>query len=162
MAPPHHIQWVGGPEWARSHDHLASVSVVVSSGGRIFYIVDEGPIASVALPANWFLVARDAFNGVVLWKKPIGLWEGHLRGFRSGPVELPRRLVAVSERVFVTLGYGKPLTALDAATGDVVRTYQGTDGTLEIVYANDVLFLVMGEIDVAELARRRDASVPPR
>jgi len=161
VAPPHHIQWVGGPEWARSHDHLASVSVVVSSGGRIFYIVDEGPIASVALPANWFLVAQDAFNGVVLWKKPVGPWEGHLRGFRSGPAELARRLVAIDNRVYVTLGYGKPLTALDAATGDVVRTYQGTDGTLEIVYANDVLFLVTGEIDVAEVARRRDASPSP-
>jgi len=162
VAPPHHIQWVGGPEWARSHDHLASVSVVVSSGGRIFYIVDEGPIAAVALPADWFLVARDAFNGVVLWKKPIGLWEGHLRGFRSGPAELSRRLVAVGEQVFVTLGYGKPLTVLDAATGEVIRTYQGTDGTLEIVYANNVLYLVTGEIDVAELTGRRDASPSPR
>ena len=78
VGPPRHLQWVGGPKWARSHDHLASVSVVVSSGGRLFYIVDEGAIAAVALPAKWFLVARDAFNGVVLWKRPIGPWEGHL------------------------------------------------------------------------------------
>ena len=64
------------------------MSIAVSSGGRIFYIVDEGPIASVALPSKWFLVERDAFNGVFLWRRPIGTWEGRLRGFRSGPVEI--------------------------------------------------------------------------
>ena len=145
VAPPHHIQWVGGPEWARSHDHLASVSAVVSSGGRIFYIVDEGPIASVALLAKWFLVARDAFNGVTLWRRPIGPWEGHLRGFRSGPAEVARRLVAVNDRVYVTLGYGEPVTALDAATGKTVRTYEETENTLEIVCAEGLLFLVGGD-----------------
>lgn len=122
VAPPYHLQWVGGPKWARSHDHLASVSAAVSSGGRIFYIVDEGPTESVALPSKWFLVARDAFNGVVLWKRPIGPWEGQLRGFRSGPAEIARRLVAIDDRVYVTLGYGKPVTALDAAKGETVRT----------------------------------------
>ena len=142
---PHHVQWVGGPKWARSHDHLASVSAVVSSGGRIFYIVDEGPVASVALPPKWFLVARDAFNGVVLWKRLVGSWEGHLRGFRSGPAELPRRLVAVNDRVYVTLGYGKPTTVLDAATGKTIKTYDQTEGTLEIVFHDGVLFIVVGD-----------------
>lgn len=159
---PYHIQWVGEPTWARSHDHLAGMGAAVSADGRIFYIIDEGLIAAVTFPAKWMLVARDAFNGVILWKRPVGPWEGHLRGFRSGPAELPRRLVAVGQRVFVTLGYGTPVTALDAATGDIVRTYQGTDGTLEILYAGGVLFLVTGEMDLAELKRRRDASPPPR
>jgi len=158
---PYHIQWIGEPKWARSHDHLASVSAAVSAGGRLFYIADEGPIAAVALPAQWMLVARDAFNGVVLWKKPVGPWEGHLRGFRSGPPELPRRLVAVGERVYVTLGYGKPLTCLDAATGELVSTYPGTEGTLEIVYREDVLYLVTGDMDMAEVARRRGAAPAP-
>ena len=83
-----YAQWVGGPKWARHHNHLSSTMPMVSSGGRLFIIVDEGPTASLALPANWQLVARDAFNGVVLWKKPIGPWEGVLRAFRSGPVDL--------------------------------------------------------------------------
>jgi len=145
VGPPHHLQWVGGPKWARSHDHLASVSVVVSTAGRIFYIVDEGLIAAVALPPKWSLVARDAFNGVLLWKKPVGPWEGHLRGFRSGPSGLARRLVAVDNRVYVTLGYGKPVTALDAATGKTVRTYEGSDNTLEIVCDKGLLLLVAGD-----------------
>ena len=152
VGPPRHMQWVAGPKWARSHDHLASVSVVVSSGGRIFSIVDEGPISAVALPAKWFLVARDAFNGVLLWKRPVGPWEGHLRGFRSGPPEISETLVAVGDKVYVTLGYGKPVTALDAATGRTVKTYQGTDDTLEIAHYNDVLFLVTGKRAEEKLA----------
>ena len=52
-----------------------------------------------------------------MWKKPIGPWEGHLRGFRTGPPEIHRRLIAVSDRVYVTLGYGEPVSVLDGATG---------------------------------------------
>ena len=84
--------------------------------------------ASVALDPQWSLVARDAFSGVLLWKRPIELWEGHLRDFRTGPSDLARRLVAVGDRVYVTLGYGEPVTALDAATGETVRTYGSVEG----------------------------------
>ena len=69
FGPPDQIQWVVGPQWARSHDHLSSISGAVSSGGRIFYVVDEAPIALVILEPDWYLVARDAFNGVLLWKR---------------------------------------------------------------------------------------------
>jgi len=143
ITPPRHMQWVGGPRWARSHDHLASISAAVTAAGRLFHIADEGPVASVKAPAKWMLVARDAFNGVLLWKKAVGPWEDHLRPFRSGPAELPRRLVAVGDRVYVTLGYGKPVTALDAATGEVVRTYEGTENTHEIVAHGEHLYLVV-------------------
>jgi len=143
IEPPRHTQWVSGPGWGRSHDHLSSLSAAVSANGRIFYIVDEGPIASVTAPSVWMLVARDAFNGVLLWKKKISPWENQLRPFRSGPAELPRRLVAVGERVYVTLGYGRPVTALDAATGEVLRTYEGTENTHEIVVHGHNLYLVV-------------------
>ena len=142
VGPPRHIQWVGGPAWARSHDHLASVSALVSAGGRIFYIADEGPVEAVVLPPKWVLVAQDAFSGVVLWKRPIGVWEWHLRGFRSGPPEIGRRLVAIADRVYVTLGYGSPVAELDSATGETLKTYQGTDGTSEIIHSDGTLYLV--------------------
>ena len=144
VGPPEHLQWVGGPAWARSHDHLSSVSAAVTSGGRLFSIVDEGPAAAVALPAKWRLVARDAFSGVVLWKRDVAPWEDHLRGFRTGPAAISRRLVAVGDRIYVTLGYGKPATALDAATGKTVRTYRGTDDALEITVADGVMHLIVG------------------
>ena len=49
---------------------------------------------------------------------PITNWEAHLRGFRSGPPEIGRRLVATGDRVYVALDYGEPVTVLDAATGE--------------------------------------------
>ena len=144
VGPPRRYQWIAGPKWARSHDHLSGTSALVSAGGRIFYIVDEGPIASVAIDPKWFLVARDAFSGVLLWKRSVRPWEGHLRNFRSGPAALARRLVAVGNRVYVTLGYGKCVTALDAATGKTVKTYEQTDNALEIVHHDGVLLVVVG------------------
>ncbi len=145
VGPPHHLQWVGGPKWARSHEHLASMSAAVSTGGRVFYIIDEGPVASVQLPPRWRMAARDAFSGVVLWKRDIPEWEDHLRGFRSGPVDITRRLVAAGDRVFVTLGYGAPVSVLDPATGKTVKTYEGTEDTREILYSDGMLFLVAGD-----------------
>ena len=165
VSSPFHVQWVGGPKWARHHNHLSSTSAMVSAGGRLFAIVDEGPPASLALPAKWMLVARDAFSGVVLWKKPVGPWEGVLRPFRSGPTELARRLVAIDEHVYVTLGYGQPITALDAGTGDVVRTYTGTEQTVEIIHDDGAIYAVAGTIDpqkYAEALRRGKASPAPR
>ena len=164
VGPPRHLQWVADPKWARSHDHLSSVSAVVSSGGRIFSIVDEAPAAFVALPSEWRLVARDAFNGVLLWKRPIGPWEAHLRGFRSGPPHISRRLVAVGDRVYVTLGYGEPVTALDAATGETNKTYEGTEGTLEILCHDGALFVVAGDRaaeQAADVAWRRGVTPAP-
>ncbi len=144
---PSRMQWVGLPEWTRNHNYLNSYSAVVSSGGRVFYVLDEAPPHSINLPSQWSLIARDAHNGIVLWKKAIASWEGHMRRFRSGPTELPRRLVASGDRVYVTLGYGGPLSELDAATGEVVRVYENTEGAHEIIFSNGILYLVAGEID---------------
>jgi len=147
VGPPQHFQWIAPPRFSRSHDHLASVSTVVSAGGRIFYIVDLGSVAFAGASPRWRLVARDAFSGVELWQREISSWEYHLRDFRSGPADLARRLVAVGDRVYVTLGYDEPVVALDAATGRTVHTYENTRGTQEIVCAGGRLFLVLGRRD---------------
>jgi outer membrane protein assembly factor BamB len=162
VASPFHVQWVGDPKWARNHNHLSSTSAVVSAGGRLFAIVDEGSIASLDLPPQWRLVARDAFNGVVLWKMPIDPWEGVLRPFRSGPADLARRLVAMGDRVYVTPGYTKPVVALDAATGAVVRQYAATDGADEIICDGKTLYVVAGVIpaDAYAAAQQRGAASP--
>jgi SAM-dependent methyltransferase len=142
IGPPRHLQWVGSPRWSRHHDHMASVSAVVSSAGRIFYIIDEGPKASIQLPPKWSLVARDAFNGTILWKQPISSWNTHLWPLKSGPAQLPRRLVAIVDRVYVTLGLDAPLAVLDAATGKTIRTYEDTKATEEVIFSDGVLFLL--------------------
>jgi len=145
VGPPRHLQWVGSPRWSRHHDHMASMSACVSSAGRIFYILDEGPTSSIRLPARWSLIARDAFNGTILWRRPIGLWDTHLWPLKSGPAQLPRRLVAVGETVFVTLGLDAPISALDAATGHTLRTYDRTQGAEELIVADGVLFCLISD-----------------
>ena len=67
---------------------MSSFSACVSADNKVFYIFDEGSTYSPYLPCRWKLVARDAFSGVLLWKRSIDPWEGHLRDFRSGPTEL--------------------------------------------------------------------------
>ena len=164
VGPPHHLQWVGGPKWARGHEVLATISMVVTAGGRIFYIADEGPTASVDLPSQWVLVARDAFNGVLLWKRPIPKWESRYRPFRSGPTHLPRRLVAVGDDIFVTLGLEEPVVRLDAASGEVQMTYAETAGTEEILFQDGILYLVTGNLAqqrAADQAVRRGQKLPP-
>ncbi|MGQ9731973.1 MAG: outer membrane protein assembly factor BamB family protein, partial [Candidatus Zipacnadales bacterium] len=142
VGPPYHIQWVAEPHHTRHHEHLASISVVVEDAGRLFYIIDEAPTASIFLRPSWALVARDAYNGLLLWKRSIARWESHMLGFRSGPAALSRRLVAVGGRVYVTLGYEAPVTALEAATGETLHTYEDTKGTEEILCAEGLLFMV--------------------
>ena len=54
----------------------AGMSAMVSAGGRLFYIWDEGPLGLTdpRYPAKWSLIARDAFNGSILWKRPMTDW----------------------------------------------------------------------------------------
>jgi len=145
LDPPASLQWVTGPKFSRSHEHLASLSAAVASGGRLFSLEDVGPIESVAFPPAWFLVARDAYNGITLWKRKMGPWEWHLREFRHGPPQLTRRLVAVDNRVYVTLSYGGPVEAIDAATGETVTAFKGTEGAEEVVFIDGMLLLAVGD-----------------
>lgn len=143
VGPPRHLQWVGSPRWSRHHDRMASMSALVSSGGRMFYIMDQGSRISIQLPPKWKLMARDAFNGVVLWERDIPDWQSHLWPLKSGPSQLTRRLVSSDDTVFATLGYNAPTTAIDAASGETLRTYEGSEATEEIIHTGDLLFLVV-------------------
>ena len=147
--PPRRLKWIAGPLWSRSHDSAPSVTSMASAGGRLFYIVDEAPMSmSGDAPDKWSLVARDAFNGLELWRIPIGQW-----GWRSWarqftvrftiPTHVPRRLVAVGNRVYVTLGFNAPLTELDARTGEILQTYEGTQFTDELLCIDDKLIVAI-------------------
>jgi len=158
VAAPKHLQWIGGPLWSRSHEYDSSLCAMVSSRGRLFYIFDEGPtgIVDKRIPDRWTLIARDAFSGVILWKRKIPLWGWKAwrtemenidwRTMRSQrlnlPLGAPRRLVAVGDRVYVTLGYHAPVTELDAATGETLRTYAATERTDEIICTNGTMVLL--------------------
>lgn len=62
VGPPRQIQWAAAPLWARHHDTVPSVSAMVSSKGRLFYISDEAPVAKS-------VCVIDAGSGRQLWKK---------------------------------------------------------------------------------------------
>ncbi|MGM0486080.1 MAG: PQQ-binding-like beta-propeller repeat protein, partial [Planctomycetota bacterium] len=178
VAPATALQWRAKPMYCRSHEIDSSVPAMVSASGRLFYILDEGPIGVTdpRFPPQWKLIARDAFNGVLLWKQPLKPWGWPewkpqigdadwrtLRGQRTRfPAEVPRRLAAVGDRVYMTLGFtDEPLSILDAATGQVIAECEGTEGTQEIVVDGDTVFAKV-KPSRAEAASRRGDKVPTR
>ena len=156
VGPPGSLQWNAEPRFTRSHEHIPGINALVSTGGRIFYIVDEAPVASMRCPSQWQLVARDAFNGIMLWKRPIETWYPHIVNWGQTPRQLQRKLIAVGDRVYVTLGLHAPLTAVDSATGETVRVYENTEGAEEIIFHQGVLLVAVRSVDeerAAEIAK---------
>ena len=176
VGPPRSLQWFAGPTSERSHNWTTSTDGFVTAGGRVFYLRDEGPIsvmphkavgmnwasarvpAAASLPEKWALIGRDAFSGVLLWKRPlsgfgqfqfedVGPSQPTLWNTWSSPLQLHRRVVAQGDRVFATLSYRGGLTALDAATGDTVWEYKPQGFVDEIICDGARLFLrVRGNI----------------
>jgi outer membrane protein assembly factor BamB len=143
VGPPRRIQWMAGPKWLRNHDFMSSLHAMVTSNGRIFYVLDEGLRNHIFLPARWVLIARDAYNGTVLWRQPLEDWHPNNWPLKSGPGHNPRKLVAVGDRVYVAAGMAAPVTAYDAATGKKILEYEGTKPTQEIILSDATLYLVV-------------------
>lgn len=174
VGPPRHLRWVSGPPYCRSHEIDSSVSALVTAAGRMYYILDEGliGITDPRLPPRWVLLARDAFSGVALWKRPMPEWGWRqwkpewgeqdwtgTRGHRLRiPATLSRRLVVQDDRVFATLGYDAPVSVLDAASGQTLHTLDGTKGTDEILACGGRLVLHLHAFDNDQ--RRRTGNTP--
>lgn len=118
---------------------------MVSSRGRLFYVLDEGPIGIVSprLPDKMALIARDAFNGVQLWRKELKSWLPSSGGggyeWLKVPARVQRLLVAEDDKLYAPLTWNGPICELDAATGEVIRQYDESEGTTEIICAGDML-----------------------
>jgi len=161
IGPPRRLRWVGGPRWSRSHEFPSSVNAVVTAGGRIFTIFDEGPAGVFRkLPQRCKLIARDAASGVLLWKVPMRKWQGE---FGTGTGNrwnihhtIPRRLVAHGDRVYVTLTFlDSPVSVLDAATGKILtEALEGTKGADEIILSDGVL--------IAKITKKRSVAATAR
>jgi SAM-dependent methyltransferase len=122
VGPPRSLQWMAGPLWLRSHETPSGFQALVCGGGRIFYILDEGlvGITDQRLPERWAVLCRDAFNGKLLWRRPIASWgwpqwaTGRFQnsdwttitgGRTVVPNENQRRLVIDGDRLYATLDY---------------------------------------------------------
>jgi len=145
VGPPRHLQWRAGPRWSRHHDHMSSVSAVVSAGGRVFSIMDEGSVSSILLPSKWKLIARDAFNGLRLWDREIPDWHTRVYILKRGPATLPRRLAGDGKLVYVTLGINAPVSVLDAHSGKTLRTLETGGYPREILLVNNMVLVVTGD-----------------
>ena len=139
VGPPRRMQWVAEPLWSRGHEVVSSVGGAVTARGRIVYALDEGQPGIYALPSKWVLVARDAFNGVLLWKRPIPHWNPPLGAGGFGNGFRPRRLVTDGERIFLPTGEEAVLTSLGAATGKSLNTQEQARGTSQILCADGLL-----------------------
>jgi len=155
VGPPRHLQWVAGPKWLRSHEVPSGVTSMVTAGGRLFYTFDEGPIGITdgRLPEQWSLVARDAFNGTLLWKIPLPKWGwqtwrpelkakkwNDMVGLRTKtPGDYVYRMVADGERLYFTLGKPEPVSIIDAATGEVIAICKGSENPKRLLLSGGVL-----------------------
>jgi outer membrane protein assembly factor BamB len=87
---------------------------------------------------------------VLLWKKPL-----QAETFERRLEQVWRTLIADGGQVFTPLGTDEPLSALDGATGAVIRSYRGTEGLQEVVKDKNTLFVVRGQDGI--LALRADS-----
>ena len=156
VGPPRHVQWIADPRHTRGHEYIPSMYALVSSSGRIFYIADEAAIGSIRQTPQWYLEARDAFNGMQLWKKSIDTWFPHIVNWGQTPGQLERKLVAVGNRVYVTLGLYAPLSVLDAATGETLKVYENTQGAEEIILHKGTLLVVVRSVTAERLAKSKE------
>ena len=115
---PRGIQWLAGPLFAMA-GRKSSTQTLVSSGGLNFYIT-QNVLENVGLATDemkQYLVARDAYNGLVRWQRD---WTGP---FVTGNGETNPRMVATGGRLYATDGgttghHG--LICLDPKTGSTI------------------------------------------
>jgi len=151
VGPPTGLRWTARPFWAREHRY-GNKFTMVSEGGRIFYIDNDVESSIALLPDRPYLVARDAFSGVLLWKLPVypqGLAD-HMKlpddpdkfllHEPDFPIEL--KLVATETQLFAAFGRKGEVLVLDAATGELLRTVPGSEMTEEILVSEDTLITV--------------------
>ena len=130
---PTGLRWIAGPAQDPGGQKWYYDHVMVSAAGRNFYLYESN------------LVARDAFNGRLLWsrevKTPIFRETGTFIGlqFKTGNRTSKVRPVATAQRVYVVLS--NELAALDAASGKTVQVYGQTTGPREIALAENLLLL---------------------
>ena len=119
VGPPARIRWVAGA--------LAEVEGIVSAGGRNFY----GGI-----------LARDSFNGLRLWHRDLRKATHNAAAFALPRVGRARPVA--SDAVVFASEKGR-LVALDAAKGQVVRTFPGVTNPSEIAHCREAVVACDGK-----------------
>jgi len=153
VGSPRFLQWEALPRWNRG----TKTSSLVSARGRLFFILDDSHFASSS--RTWSLIARDAHNGIQLWRHELPSWTGSRGGKKVGPAQVHRRLVAVGDRVYVTLGELAPVSVLNGATGESIRVLEGTERAEELILSNGVLVVLVNPNTPTGIRRGRGQSM---
>ena len=123
---PSGVQWLAGPFFVRCGRKSSTQALVTADGRNIYLTQNEHDVPE----DPYFLIARDGYNGLPIWQRP---WNGPNRG---GSGETSFAVVATPEFIF-GVDDGRPV-AVDARTGELVRTYSST-GTRQIAVLGDTL-----------------------
>jgi len=153
VGPPRFLQWEATPRWNRG----VKTSGLVSAQGRLFFILDDSHFASRS--PTWSLIARDAGNGIQLWRHPLPSWSGSRGGKKVGPAQMNRRLVARGDKVYATLAEFAPVSVLNAATGEIIRTLEHTESAEEFLLSDGILVALVNPNSAADRRRGQDRSM---
>ena len=145
VGTPQRLRWHDGPEFGRSKALSPSVTNMVSANGLVFTIEDRATTENVNAPVEYYLVARDAFNGIQLWSQPMQLWSNwQTNSIKSIPTQQQRCLAAVGDYVYCCPEFGGPVTVFDARTGEQTKVFSETVRTREFAIENNVLYGIKG------------------
>ena len=130
------IRWLAGPYWPFGRNYQNGNAGIVSANGRNFYLTYNVAENMTKSPFEWekeyYIVARDAYNGITLWSRPINHpfkpKQSKPKGSKEvfifwapGTMELAENLAAVGDRVYAVVENN--VVALDAATGKTLVTF---------------------------------------
>tara|TARA_R110002072_G_scaffold302615_1_gene486845 strand:- start:132037 stop:135150 length:3114 start_codon:yes stop_codon:yes gene_type:complete len=145
VGPPQRLRWHDTPEYGRSKAMAPSFTNMVSADGVLLTIEDRATTEDVNAPVEYYLVARDGFNGIELWKRPMEHWNKWQTGsIKSIPTQQQRCLAAVGRNVYVCDGFGEPVTSLAIRTGAVRQVYEHTKHTTEFAIDGSILYAIKG------------------
>jgi outer membrane protein assembly factor BamB len=125
---PSGVQWLAGPRYALRGRKNSTMALLTADGRNIY--LTENINENLVSAKQRFLIARDGYNSLPIWRTP---WKSpNWRG--EGQTSFA--VVATPEYVF-GLQDDKPV-ALDARTGKLVRTYSCA-GAKQIAVLDDAL-----------------------
>ena len=132
---PTGLRWIAGPVTPKG-GRKRSTPVALSSGGRILYrtVNESSNLTRPKDQARWHLLARDAYNGLFLWKQP---WENaRYTAYRPRPYhQAGSPLVVVDERIYTAIKVNS-VTILDSATGEILKTCELGEEPIEMALKN--------------------------
>lgn len=132
MDVPNAFQWMAGPAFPFGH-RKNSTGVVLSTGGRVFYLTRNVGENLEDLDTTPYLLARDAFNGTVLWAKP---WPGAHVGWTNREA-LHEAIVATEDRLYAARS--EEIAVIDTVTGSVVDTWALESSPSKLALADGAL-----------------------